>query len=227
MKILIIDNNMMEDSWGCENLRVYARLVTGATVTVRRAPNGDLPASAMGYDRIVVSGSVTSANETAPWIDRLLAFIRSAVDAGKPFLGVCYGHQMLARALGGASAVRSSETPEFGWSRIQVTGKSPLLKGLPQEFHSFSSHCDEVAQLPPGAQPFARSERCAIQGFALSDKPAFGIQFHPEKGLDECEQSLVCWKKDFSRRDTLEPKRSKALYREEIGKTIFGNFFEL
>ena len=227
MKILIIDNNMMEDSWGCENLRVYARRVAGATVTVRRAPNGDLPESPRAFDRIVVSGSVTAANDHAPWIDRLLEFIRDAVDAKKPFLGVCYGHQMLARALGGETAVRSSETPEFGWSRIQTTAQTPLLKGLPSEFYSFSSHNDEVAKIPPGAQAFAKSERCAIQGYGLSDRPAFGIQFHPEKGLEECETSLVRWKKDFSRRATLEPKRSKALYKEEIGNTIFGNFFAL
>jgi GMP synthase (glutamine-hydrolysing) len=227
MKILIIDNNIMKDSWGCENLRQFARQVPAATLSVRRAPEGDLPKSVQGYDRIVVSGSVTGACDQAPWIDRLLEFIRQAVEARKPYLGVCYGHQMLARALGGREAVRKAARAEFGWTQIKIDQKSPILAGLPKEFYSFSSHQDEVATLPSGAQITAHSEHCAIQSFSLKDAPAFGIQFHPEKLLDECEKSLVKWKKDFSQRETLQPTRGKALYREEIGTTLFKNFFAL
>ncbi|MDR3606056.1 MAG: type 1 glutamine amidotransferase [Oligoflexia bacterium] len=227
MRILIIDNNMMKDSWGCENFRRYARQVPGATVVVRRAPHDDLPASVDGFDRILVSGSVTSANAQAPWIDRMLEFIRRAVDARKPYLGVCYGHQMLARALGGGDSVRRADRAEFGWTHIEMTGESPILKGLPKKFYTFSSHEDEVASLPRGAQIVARSESCAIQSFSLTDAPAFGIQFHPEKDLAECEQSLIRWKKDFKARDTLHPDKSKVLYSDEVGEIIFRNFFTL
>jgi GMP synthase-like glutamine amidotransferase len=227
MKILIIDNNIVKDSWGCENLRQFARKVPGATVAVRRAPQDDLPASPRDFDRIVVSGSLTGAVDDAPWIDHLLEFIRRAVEAKKPYLGVCYGHQMLARALGGKAAVRRAARAEFGWTRIIVKGKSPILNGLPSEFYSFSSHQDEVAAVPAGARVVAESDRCAVQSFLMEDAPAFGIQFHPEKLLPECERAFVNWKKDFKPRDTLQPTRGKSLYEPKIGETIFRNFFEL
>jgi GMP synthase (glutamine-hydrolysing) len=227
MKILIIDNNILSDSWGSENLRHFARKVPDATVMTRRAPQDDLPASPRGFDRIVVSGSLTGAEDEAPWIEHLLAFVRKAVEERVPYLGVCYGHQMLARALGGKQAVRRAERAEFGWTQVTVTGESPVLAGLPREFYSFSSHRDEVSSVPPGCRVVARSERCAVQSFLLENAPAFGIQFHPEKQLDECERAFVNWKKDFNARDTLEPKRGKALYDPKVGDIVFGNFFKL
>lgn len=227
MKILIIDNNIIKESWGCENLRQFARKVPGSTITVRRAPQDDLPSSPLAFDRIVASGSVTGATDDAPWIEHLLAFIRKAVEAKIPYLGVCYGHQMLARALGGKNAVRRAAQAEFGWTKIEVKGESRILKGLPKEFYSFSSHQDEVMSAPASAEVVARSERCANQSFFVKGVPAFGIQFHPEKSLEECEKAFVNWKKDFRKKDTLLPNRGKTIYDADVGETIFRNFFEL
>src|SRR4051812_10159040 len=111
----------MPESWGATELVRYARSVDGATVHVRRAPHGDLPADPAGFDAIVVSGSKTSANKSEPWVQELLAFIRRSVELQKPFLGVCYGHQMLNRALSGDRCVRRAERGEFGWTKIRLT----------------------------------------------------------------------------------------------------------
>src|SRR3954454_12000081 len=98
MKILIIDNNIDRDSWGSSDLCRLTRGFPGATVYVRNGPESDLPPHPAQYDKIIVSGSKTSAMSEEPWIEELTDFIRKAIDLRKPYLGVCYGHQMLARA---------------------------------------------------------------------------------------------------------------------------------
>src|SRR5262245_28652047 len=112
---------MNPKSWGAQDLARYAAAQAGATVLVRRGPHDDIPKDWNRIDRVVISGSLTRVNEDAPWIESLLEQIRRWVDRGTPLLGVCYGHQMLNRALGGKECVRASSTPEFGWTEIQPT----------------------------------------------------------------------------------------------------------
>src|SRR5688500_2745913 len=115
MKVLIIDNNIDQDCWGSQDIRRLATLASGATVYVRRAPQGDLPPSPKGFDRIIVSGSKTSILDDSAWVGDLIEFVKKAVNYHKPYLGICYGHQILARALGGKELVRQASEAEFGW----------------------------------------------------------------------------------------------------------------
>jgi GMP synthase-like glutamine amidotransferase len=216
VKILLIDNNITPSYWGATDLRKLCQLATGAEIHTRRGPHDDLPSSPTAYDRVVVSGSLTAATDDAPWIERLLDFTRQCIDLEKPYLGVCYGHQTLVRAVGGKTFVRRAEQGEFGWTKIEITGQSALLAGLPGEFYSFESHYDEVSSLPTGMKNFARSELCAIQACQVGDRPIYGIQFHPEKtGEDAGDMKHV--------RHSSENKKH---YRPEIGETIFKNFFK-
>ena len=197
MRILIIDNTIDPDSWGSADLRRLAQTASasGAVVTVRRAPHGDLPASPRGYDRVVLSGSKTSATEDAPWIDSLHQFVQTTLNENIPYLGVCYGHQTLARVLGGKTTCRRAEVPEFGWTKIEILEDSRLLRGLPNSFYSFSSHFDEVSQVPAPLKALARSEACAVQAFEIPGKAVFGIQFHPEKDITGAETVFAQRKK--------------------------------
>ncbi len=201
MKILIVDNNMMRDSWGASELVGHARQLTGATVWVRRGPHSDLPSSPEGFDRVILSGSLTRAMDLAPWVIELDRFVRRAVDLSIPLLGVCYGHQTLHRALGGLETVRQSQVPEYGWTQIRKTGPSRLLLGLSPLFYSYSSHQDEVASPLKELEVTACSDDCAIQAVEMKSKPVFGIQFHPEKVFKTAE-----------------------LYDETVGQAIFSNF---
>ena len=176
------------------------------------------------FDRILVSGSKTSASESAPWIDQLLEFIRRAADFKIPFLGVCFGHQMLARAFGGVGSVRKAKSPEFGWVEIQTEATSPLMAGLPVRFHSFAAHFDEVGELPSGFKVLARSEVCAIQACQLSDLPIYGIQFHPEKTWETAEKLLIDREKFGEPVPFLNRKQGRLLYKDEIADRIFNNF---
>lgn len=227
MKILIIDNNIDPESWGSSSLRRYAhQSVPGATVLTRRAPQGDLPESPRPFDRILVSGSRTSALEDAPWIAGLHEFIRQCLRERKPFLGVCYGHQSLVRAIADVKHVRRAARAEFGWSRIELLGESSLTRGLPREFHTYSSHCEEVSALPEGMRNLARSERCEIQACELVGYPVFGVQFHPEKTLEDARASLAKKKRETSPDDLLHADRSDELYEPRVGEILFRNFLE-
>lgn len=222
-----MDNNIDPSCWGASDLARFAAEMPGAVVCSRRAPHGDLPSDISRYDRVVLSGSLTSALKEAPWIDRLDELIRKSLNFRKPLLGVCYGHQALARVLSGRAAVRRSESPEFGWTRLETIHSSALTAGLPRAFYSFSSHEEEVATLPRGARRLLYSERCAVQAFELEGQPVFGVQFHPEKNLAEAVKSLAGKKRKGQSKFLLCPNDSEKLYDERIGKTIFRNFFTL
>ena len=227
MRVLVIDNHIETDSWGSASLRRFARLLPSATFYVRRAPHGDLPANPSAFDRIIVSGSKTSALEDAPWISKLHEFIRATVDLKKPYLGVCYGHQALVRALGGKESCQRGADSEHGWTEIEVLHDSRLLEGLPKRFHSFSSHYDEVTRLPGKMRLLARSEACAVQACELQGYPVFGIQFHPEKDLKEALRLFQEWKKTGTPAQPLRADESDRLFDPNVGETIFRNFLSL
>ena len=224
MKILVIDNAIDLGFWGGSDFRRYARLIPEATWFVRRAPEADLPADPSDFDRIIVSGSRTSILDQAHWIDQLSGFLKRAIENSQPVLGVCYGHQLIARAYGGMESVGRSKTPEFGWTEIVQTEKNELFDGLPDRFYSFSSHFDEVQRLPSGFVPFAKSDRCGIQAYRLKDKPTYGIQFHPEKDLQSAERIFVEMDKHDKKPPLFHRKESRKLYRPEVAEVILRNF---
>lgn len=227
MQVLIIDNNVIPQFWGAKALKDLVLKSPDITVTVRRAPQDDLPRDLTRYDKIIISGSKTRALDDAPWISHLEELTRKILNEKKPFLGVCYGHQILARTLLGKNSVRKSLTPEIGWAEIHIIETSVLFDGLPKSFHVFSHHFDEVCLLPPEAKCLAFSDGCKIQALQLKSIPAFGIQFHPETELKEGLKTLEERKKKGEPKILLNALEGKNLYNPKIGETIFGNFLKL
>jgi GMP synthase-like glutamine amidotransferase len=121
-------------------------------------------------DLIVIMGSDRSAfDDTIPWLADELAFLREAVHVGTPVLGICFGAQVLARALGGS--VRRAERPELCWYSATTVDQAELPTGPWME-----SHWDTFT-VPPGAQRLAWTQD-AEQAFRFG--PHLGVQFHPE-----------------------------------------------
>lgn len=138
------------------------------------AVDGELPEHD-DVDAAIVTGSKASTYWEEPWIDELEAWLREADDRGIPLLGVCFGHQIVAQALGGD--VEDMEEYELGYHEVRRTGNSPLFDGLGHQFTAFCTHHDEVTALPPGAQAHAETD-AAVQAYRRDS--SFGVQFHPE-----------------------------------------------
>lgn len=123
------------------------------------------------FDVIVSLGARWAAyDDRVPWLEAQRAMLRTALHAGAGVLGVCFGGQLLATALGGV--VARSPRPEIGWHAVHSDDPA-LVPGGPW----FGWHFDRITALPPGAVAVARSE-VATQAFVAGR--AMGLQFHPE-----------------------------------------------
>ncbi|MCE5233730.1 MAG: glutamine amidotransferase [Mizugakiibacter sp.] len=129
----------------------------------------------------VITGSAAMVTERAPWSERTAGWIRDAMDAALPLVGVCYGHQLMAHALGG----RVDWLPggrEIGTQRVELLAAAktdPLSRALPPAFRAHTTHEQSVLEPPAGARVLARSERDPHQILRYGER-AFSTQFHPE-----------------------------------------------
>ena len=144
---------------------------------VRFFANDPLPAPA-DVDFLVAMGGPMSVNDEAalPWLAAEKEFIRRHVAAGKPFLGVCLGAQLLANALG--ARVFPNRAKEIGWFPVAgLPVRNPAVFRFPAAAEVFHWH-GETFELPAGAVRLARSQACENQAFQVG--AAIGLQFHLE-----------------------------------------------
>ena len=130
---------------------------------------------------VVVTGSSALVSAREPWSERAAAWLREAVATGTPLLGICYGHQLLAHALGGRVG-RNPRGREIGTVALELHAaarEDPLLGGLPAQLKVQATHVESVLELPPGARLLASSATDPHQAFACGER-AWGVQFHPE-----------------------------------------------
>ena len=144
-----------------------------AAVTVKDARGSEFP-DPSAYDGLVVTGSRASVYWDEPWIDAARSWAREAVDSDAPALGICWGHQLLADAVGGT--VDPMGEYELGYRTVRHSG-DPLFDGVPETFTVFTTHSDAVTDLPDDADVIAENDY-GIQGFRHGD--VVGIQSHPE-----------------------------------------------
>jgi GMP synthase (glutamine-hydrolysing) len=133
---------------------------------------------------VVITGSPASVPDREPWMRRAEAWLRAVVASGTPTFGICFGHQMLAQALGG-EVQRNPRGREMGTVPIERRGHdaSPIFAGVPERFLAQVTHVDSVVRLPPGAEPLARSDREDHHAIRFAEA-CYGVQFHPEMDAD-------------------------------------------
>lgn len=130
---------------------------------------------------VVVTGSHAMVTEHQAWSERAAAWLRGAVEAGTPLLGICYGHQLLAYALGGEVG-DNPRGREYGTVEVRLTEAArgdALLGGLESPLRVHVGHVQTVLRLPAGATLLASSGADAHQAFVVGER-AWGVQFHPE-----------------------------------------------
>ncbi len=152
-----------------------------ATVSV---VGGEMPAGPHQADAWLVTGSRHGVYDGLPWIGPLKAFLRACVAAHVPVVGICFGHQILAEALGG-KVVKSGRGWGLGVQEYELVARPAWLSGLPEHFSANALHQDQVVALPPGATVLATSPHCEYAAIAYGDPEApdaLTLQPHPDFG---------------------------------------------
>ena len=141
---------------------------------------GELPDGAEAHDAYLITGSPAGVYEDHPWIPPLLQFIRSA--KGRRMVGICFGHQAMAEALGG-KVEKSDKGWGVGLQRYSIRQVEPWMDPV-GEIAVAVSHQDQVVVQPPNTQVVAASAFTPFAALTWTDRPAFSVQFHPEFSPD-------------------------------------------
>ena len=167
----------------------------GVSLEIYLVPQRGLPNDAGNL--LIVMGGPMSVNDPDSWVVKETEFIRSAILAGKPVIGVCLGSQFMAKALG--AKVRSGKELEIGMTPVHLTkeGKrDPVFSACPETFDVFEWH-GEIFDLPNDCVPLAGSAIAPLQAFRYGAS-AYGLLFHLEMepaGIDllclECAPDLT------------------------------------
>lgn len=154
-------------------------------VDVIRVDAGEALPPVAAHAGVIVTGSPAMVSRREAWSENTAAWLRCAIDADMPILGVCYGHQLLAHALGGHVDYHP-QGREVGTVVIEKTGAAlddPLLGGAPEIFSAHASHQQSVLQLPAGAIALARSAHDPHHAVRYAPN-VWGVQFHPEFSVE-------------------------------------------
>jgi GMP synthase-like glutamine amidotransferase len=129
-------------------------------------------------DAYLITGSRHGVNDGLPWITRLEAFVRELDKEKKKIIGICFGHQIIAKALGG-KAIKSPKGWGVGVSQNRIDAAKPWMHSEIKEFNLLVSHQDQVVELPDGAEVLASSDFCPFYMIQIGNH-ILTIQGHPE-----------------------------------------------
>lgn len=133
-----------------------------------------------------------------------IEYIEKAISLGKPILGICFGHQLLASIMGG-EVIRNEEKREVGWYDIEIKDpRSPIFLEIKNPLHVFQFHNDHVIKAPACSEVIASSTNCNIQALRYKDYPIYSVQFHPEIDIEKGREIL---KKRNQPEDRYFPKK--------------------
>jgi GMP synthase (glutamine-hydrolysing) len=126
-----------------------------------------------------INGIVLSGGSPRIGLDGKLGNCAELIDKAEiPILGICAGHQFIARYYGGE--VKPSKIPEFGKIELNIIKEDTIFDNIPKKSIVWESHNDEVTKIPNNFIHLAKSENCKLQIIKHNDKPLYGFQFNPE-----------------------------------------------
>ena len=174
---------------------MFERLLGRPAARVYDVEARELPEQGDSHGAYLITGSPAGVYEPLPWIPPLLSFIREAKGKAK-LVGVCFGHQAMAEALGG-HVEKSQRGWGIGLQDHEIRASAPFMEGAPERIAIPVSHQDQVVALPPGALILAGN---AFSPYGLVEWPsgdALSMQFHPEfepgyaKALIEARRAVL------------------------------------
>lgn len=141
-------------------------------------PSGDFPADLADFDGFIIGGSLASVKDADPWIVRLMQAIPRIVALNRPLFGTCFGHQAIAKAVGGAVGPNPGGWV-FGVTQTEVRARAPWMPDQPGPVRLNAAHSEQVTRLPPGAELIGGNRACPV-GFFRVGSGVFATQYHPE-----------------------------------------------
>ncbi|MBI1383882.1 MAG: type 1 glutamine amidotransferase [Rhizobiales bacterium] len=164
---------------------MFRRLLSGISPTPEFATyaaiDGEVPSDPHAADAWLITGSRHGVYERLEWMQRLAEFVRAVVDARVPLVGICFGHQIIADALGG-EVVKSDRGWGVGVQRYEVTDVPEWAEEVLRPGESLAVHAvhqDQVVRLPEGANVIASSPFCPYAALTYGDG-VLTVQPHPE-----------------------------------------------
>ena len=184
---------------------------------------GEMPADTDKFDGYIITGSAAGVYEKHDWLKPLFAFIKKCDLLKKPLCGICFGHQAIAKALGG-EVVKWADGWGVGVQDMRITAQADWMPKA-DKMSLIYFHQDQVTQLPEGAKNLAANEFCAIGAFAKA-RHIFCLQGHPEFPADYSAALLEAIRKKVgdSRTDAALSSLAERTDAQEVAQWI-ANFF--
>ena len=181
-----------------------------------------------GYTHVIHSGSALSITKPAPFTEKAVAFIQKARNAKVAQMGICYGHQLVCRALVGKHAVRSSpKGMEAGWKAVRFDKNAMMTLGVRESEVVWQHHFDEVTEIPAGSELLATNEHTQIQAYVNYEGRLFGTQFHPEFDMENGNDIYLRDRKLLEENNYAVDEIVKGGPSLDSGIVFFGFFFQI
>lgn len=172
-----LDPDVAEVAGGYPHLYAQAYAPAGIEFRIYDVREGAFPESTDECTRWMTSGSRHSAYEDLAWIDRTRSFIAELAAEHRPHVGICFGHQLAAQALGGA--VERAAGWGIGVQHFDLDAGAPWIDDDATGFDILMTHQDQVTLLPDDAEVLASAPYCPVGAYRVDDH-LFCVQGHPE-----------------------------------------------
>jgi GMP synthase-like glutamine amidotransferase len=189
MRLALMVTNTDDSAFAARHPRdaeKFAALIAGVRpgwqVQAFDLPQEGCPADLAGFDGVLIGGSPASVNEDHDWVAPLMELIRQGATAGVPMLGLCFGHQAIARALGGTVGLNPGGWV-LGTAETTIVRPAPWMAGDAAPMVLAAAHTEQVTALPPGAEVVGQSAGCEVAMYRVGDR-IFACQHHPEMTPD-------------------------------------------
>ncbi len=169
----------------------------------------------------ILTGSASNVTERAPWMLRAEPYLRELVSSDAAVFGICFGHQILAHALGGRVA-KNPRGREIGTVHVTKTADDALWSGVPEPFLVNATHLESVLELPRGARLLATTSLDPHAAYAMGERVRC-VQFHPE--IDGAAmRGYIAARADVMRAEGLDPDAALANAQDGHGARLLQAF---